>query len=421
MAAQVLGSLAAVDVVALCQDLIRIRTVNPPGDEGPAAEYVARRLREAGLEVEVLGHGPGRASVIGRLRGSGGAPALLLSGHLDTVPVGDQPWSRDPFAGEVADGRIWGRGAADMKGGVAAMLAAVEAVAAACRSEDPGGGPGGLRLQGDLLFAATAGEEVDSLGAAAAARRLAGTPVQAIVIGEPSGNDVYIAEKGALWLELVTHGRTAHGSSPELGRNAVMMMVTLLAELDRLEIPHTPHPLLGTLSRSVGTVAGGVKTNVVPDRCVATVDMRTVPGQDHGAIVRAVEGLIADLARRHPGFRAEVRVVNDRRPVVTDPAHPAVQAFLDAAGAVRGRRPEPTGVRYYTDATELVPVLGAPMIICGPGDPRLAHQPDESVEVDRLVEAARIYALAAVRMLAGSGSTQTPRGSQRKDASGRVT
>lgn len=385
------------DVTEICRDLVRIPTVNPPGNEAPAARYVADRMRAAGLEVEVLDHGDTRASVIARMRGSGRLPALLLSGHLDTVPAGEQPWSRDPFGAEVEGGRVWGRGTSDMKGGLAALLVAAATVAGAARR-------GEIRLHGDLVLVATAGEEVDSLGAAEAARRLAGTPVQAVLVAEPSNNEVFTAEKGALWLELVTHGRTAHGSQPELGRNAVMMMVALLAELDRLSVPHSPHPLLGGFSRSVGTIAGGVKTNVVPDRCTATVDMRTVPGQRHGDIVRQVEALIEDLHRRDPGFRAEVRVLNDRCPVVTDPAAPAVQQFLDAVACVRGIRPQPAGVSYYTDATALCPALGAPMIICGPGDPRLAHQPDESVEIARLTEAARIYTLATVRLLTGSGS-----------------
>ena len=322
---------------------------------------------------------PGAGERAGADQGRGGAPNLLYSAHLDTVPAGAEAWQHDPFGGEVAEGKVWGRGAADMKGGLAAMMAAAMALAEA-----------GMPLAGDLILAFTAGEETDSLGAHAVAQRSDLGPVGAIVVSEPSSNELFVAEKGALWVELTTYGQTAHGSMPELGRNAVMMMVALLSELDRLPVSYTEHPLLGGFSRSINTINGGVKTNVVPDQCVATVDMRTVPGQDHAALVRQIEALIAGLAERLPSFRASVRVVNDNIPLTTPPDDPAVQRFADVVEAVTGRRPVPQGVRYYSDAVAYMPAFGAPLIICGPGQAGLAHQPDEFVEVDRLVESARI-------------------------------
>jgi succinyl-diaminopimelate desuccinylase len=376
------------DVIRFCQDLVRIKSVNPPGDELLAAQYVASTLKKAGLEVELVNHSETRASVLARLRSAPKKPGLLLNGHLDTVPVGSGKWEHDPFQADMAEDRIWGRGAADMKGGLAALMAAAKALS-----------EGTISLQGDLIIAATAGEETDSLGAAAIAARPDLGPVQAVVIPEPSYNDLYIAEKGALWLELSTQGKTAHGSMPELGQNAIMMMVRLINELKKLTIPFKEHPLLGGFSQSVNTIAGGLKTNVVPDQCVVTVDMRTVPGQDHRAIVQQIEDLIADLSRRVPGFKASVSVINDRIPIETSPEEPVVQSFADVVAEVTGQRPVPKGVRYYTDAVAFVPALKIPMIICGPGDARLAHQPDEHVEVAKLIEAARIYTLAALSLL----------------------
>jgi succinyl-diaminopimelate desuccinylase len=218
-------------------------------------------------------------------------------------------------------------------------------------------------------------------------------------VAEPSGNEIFIAEKGILWLEIVTRGKTAHGSMPELGRNAVMMMVKLLVEMERMPVPFEPHPLLGGFSLSVNSVSGGVKANVVPDYCIATVDMRTVPGQDHTDIFRRVEALINDLARREPGFLAEVKVINDWPAVVTAPDEPVVQRFNDALAAVSGTPSKLKGVRYYTDAAALVPALNAPMLICGPGEAGMAHQPEEFVAVDKLIEAARIYTWAAFQLL----------------------
>jgi succinyl-diaminopimelate desuccinylase len=376
------------DVVKFCQELVRIKSVNPPGDELQAAEYVASVLKKLGLEVELIKHSPTRASVLARLKSSRKKPGLLYNGHLDTVPVGAEEWIHEPFRADVAEGKIWGRGTADMKGGLAVIMVAAKALAEAR-----------LPLQGDLIVAATAGEEVDSLGATAVAARPDLGPVQAVVIPEPSYNDIFVAEKGAFWIEITTQGKTAHGSMPEMGRNAVMMMVTLINELGKMSFPYKEHPLLGGFSQSINTIAGGVKTNVVPDYCAVTVDMRTVPGQDHRAILRQVEDLIADLSRRLPDFKALVKVTNDRAPVETSPEEPAVQSFADVVAEVAGERPVPKGVRYYTDAVAFVPVLRAPMIICGPGDAKLAHQPTEHVEISKLVQAAKIYTLAAAKLL----------------------
>jgi succinyl-diaminopimelate desuccinylase len=376
------------EVVSLCRDLVRFKSVNPPGDEREIAEYVAGVLRKVGLTVEMVPHTPTRASVLARLKGSGEMPALFYTGHLDVVPVGAEEWLHDPFEGDVVEGELWGRGASDMKGGNAAMIAATKVLAAA-----------NLPLKGDLILAFTAGEEGEQLGAAEIAARPDLAPVQAVVVAEPSYNDVYVAEKGAFWLQITTHGKTAHGSMPHLGQNAIIMMVTLLSELDSLAVPCEEHPLLGGFTRSVNTIAGGVKTNVVPDQCTVTIDQRTVPGQDHGAILRQVEELIADLGQRLPDFRASVEVINDRIPVATSPGEPVVQRFCDVVAEVTGARPVPKGVNYYTDAVVFAPALNAPMIICGPGEAKLAHQPNEYVEVPKMVEAAKIFTLAAVQLL----------------------
>jgi succinyl-diaminopimelate desuccinylase len=380
------------ELVGIARDLVRFKSVNPPGDEREIAEYVADVLREAGMAVEVVPHTPNRASVMARLEGSGEKPALLYSGHLDVVPVGAEGWPHDPFGGEVTEGKLWGRGSSDMKGGDAAMIVAAKVLAAAQ-----------LPLKGDLILAFTADEESEQLGAEEIAARLAGeaarTAAQAVVLAEPSDNEVYVAEKGILWLKITTHGKTAHGAMPDLGQNAILMMVPLLKELDALAVPYEEHPLLGRFTRSINTIAGGVKTNVVPDQCVVTVDQRTLPGQDHRAILHQVEELITDLGRRLPGFRASVEVIQERVPVTTPPEEPVVQRFCDVVAEVAGERPVPKGVNYYTDAVAFVQALQAPMIICGPGKPGLAHQPDEYVEVQKMVEAARIFTLAAARLL----------------------
>ena len=376
------------ELVDLCRDLVRFKSVNPPGNELEVAEYVADVLRDAGLAVEMIPHSPTRASVLAWLKGNGEVPALLYTGHLDVVPVGAEEWTCDPFGGEVIGGKLWGRGSSDMKGGDAALIVAARVLATA-----------DLPLKGDLILGFTAGEESDQLGATELVTHLKSVPIQAVVVAEPSDDEVYVAEKGVLWLKLTTHGKTAHGSMPHLGQNAIMMMLRLLKELSQLHVPYKEHPLLGGFTRSINTISGGVKTNVVPDHCEVTIDQRTVPGQDHQAIVHQVEELIADLTKRQPGFYASVEVINDRVPIATSPEEPIVQRFCDVVAEIIGKRPVPKGVHYCTDAAVLVPTLKAPMIICGPGDAKLAHQPNEYVEVAKLVEAARIFTLAAVRLL----------------------
>jgi succinyl-diaminopimelate desuccinylase len=383
-----LKSIKEAEVVKVCQELVRIKSVNPPGDELSIAVYIASTLRKVGLEVELVKHSSTRASVFARLKSSREIPGLLYNGHLDTVPVGHEKWIHGPFHAEMAEGKIWGRGTADMKGGLAALMVAVKTLAQAR-----------MPLRGDLILAATASEETDSLGATTIAARSDLGPIQAVIIAEPSDNGIYVAEKGDYWLELTTHGKTAHGSMPELGQNAVMMMLTLISELEKLAIPYEEHPMLGGFTKSVNTIAGGMKTNVVPDYCLVTVDMRTVPGQDHLAILGRVKDLIADLSHRIPDFKASIKVTNDRIPVETSPDEPVVQSFAAAVAEVTGKRPDPKGANYYTDAVALVPAFKAPMIICGPGEAKLAHQPNEHVEVLKLVQAAKIFTLAAAKLL----------------------
>lgn len=385
---ELVGAVQEAELVEYCREMVRIKSVNPPGDEMAMAEYVANVLKSIGLEVKLLKHSSSRASVLAILRGSGQVPALLYSAHLDTVPLGAEQWIHEPFAAETLDGKIWGRGSADMKGGLAALLVMAKIMANS-----------GLSIKGDLIFAITAGEEVDSLGAKSVASYPDLGPVQAIIVPEPSYNDIYIAEKGALWLEISTYGKTAHGSMPALGKNAVMMMVELIKGLEKISIPFESHAMLGGFSMSINTISGGIKTNVVPDRCVVSIDMRTVPGQDHHDIMARFQGLIKDLGKHDPDFKASIEITNDRPPIETSPKEPVVKMMVDIVADITGEIPIPKGVNYYTDAATLAPAFKAPMIICGPGHPGLAHQPNEYVEIEKLVQAAKIYTAATHQFL----------------------
>lgn len=384
-------ALAALDddmLVQLTQDLVRIRTINPPGDEAKAATFVADWMQQNDMAAELVSHAEdGRASVVGGLDGQGERRAVLFSGHLDTVPAGDN-WEHEVLAADIDDGKIWGLGTTDMKAGVAAMLMAMRAVKQS-----------GAALKGNLLFAGTAGEEIESMGARELVREQKLDDVSFMVIGEPTGNRVITAEKGVLWLELRAKGQTSHGSLPHLGINAIAHMSRLLEALQAEDIPYETHPLLGDFTMNIATIEGGVKTNVVPDSCRVTIDTRTVIGQDHQQILDTVRQLIDRLCADDPTLHIEVRSINERIPLDIPFDDPYVQSFVRQRDLVTGDTSVPTAATFATDGSVFVPAYEAPMVICGPGLPEKAHQPNEYVEISKLVESARIYTLAALDLL----------------------
>lgn len=384
-------ALAALDddmLVQLTQDLVRIRTINPPGDEAKAATFVADWMQQNDMAAELVSHAEdGRASVVGGLDGQGERRAVLFSGHLDTVPAGDN-WEHEVLAADIDDGKIWGLGTTDMKAGVAAMLMAMRAVKQS-----------GAALKGNLLFAGTAGEEIESMGARELVREQKLDDVSFMVIGEPTGNRVITAEKGVLWLELRAKGQTSHGSLPHLGINAIAHMSRLLEALQAEDIPYETHPLLGDFTMNIATIEGGVKTNVVPDSCRVTIDTRTVIGQDHQQILDTVRQLIDRLCADDPTLHIEVRSINERIPLDIPFDDPYVQSFVRQRDLVTGDTSVPTAATFATDGSVFVPAYEAPMVICGPGLPEKAHQPNEYVEIAKLVESARIYTLAALDLL----------------------
>jgi succinyl-diaminopimelate desuccinylase len=379
------------EVVALTQELVRINTTNPPGDEGPAIQLIEARLREHGFETTVVAYteGEDRSHVVGRLRGTGERPGVLFSGHIDVVPPGNVPWTVDPFGGEVRDGRLYGRGSCDMKGGVAALLVAAEEIA---RS--------GRLLRGDLVVAVTSDEERNCLGADELVREPLFDGLGSVIVAEPTSLGIYIAEKGAFWVDVTFYGRTAHGSMPELGANAVAAMVDFLGRWERrYRTDHPVHPLLGTPTLNIGVIEGGVKVNVVPDRCTAQIDMRTVPPLEHPEVLRRLEGALEEVTSLRPGVRFETRVVSDRPPVSCPADSDLAAALAAAVQEIAGVDPSPRGVPYCTEACIWAPHLGIPAVICGPGSPGMAHQPDEYVEVADLQHAAQAYTRATLELL----------------------
>jgi succinyl-diaminopimelate desuccinylase len=357
--------------VDLALELVKLDTINPPGREQPAADLLAARLESAGLEVARHEHGPGRVSLVARWAGSADRPALCMTGHLDTVPLGGAPWSAEPF-GELRDGRLYGRGASDMKAGVAAIVLAAERVAAAGR------GAAGLEL------VLCAGEETGCEGALALAGAGALGRCGAVLVAEPTGGVPHVAHKGVVWARARTEGRTAHGSAPHLGVNAIYPLARAVTALAELRFDVEPHPVLGEPTLNVGTIAGGVGTNVVPDRAEAGIDVRTIPGMSGAAVLERL--------RSACGPEVSLEPVIDLGPVATDPDDPWVRGVFEIAGSSGG------GLAYFTDAAALTPAYGGPpTVIWGPGEAAQAHQTDEWAETAKIEAAADAFTEVARR------------------------
>ncbi|OUE22507.1 putative succinyl-diaminopimelate desuccinylase [Clavibacter michiganensis] len=345
-------------VVALTRDLIRIDTSG--ADEDDALAVLAPLLEESGLAVTMVPWRPGRSNLVATWNGGG---PLTLSGHLDTVPIGDVGWDHGPLKGDTDGDRLHGRGSSDMKGGVAAIVLA--AIAAARR-----------RARG-FTIALTSGEETGCGGAAMLRRAELLHPRPVLVIGEATGNDVRLGHKGATWLELAAAGEAAHGSRPELGTNAIEVLADAILALRAMH-PGTPHPDLGARTTNVGTVRGGTQTNLVPDTARMSVDVRPVPGAEASAV------------RELLSVYGDVTSTLDLPAIWSDADSALTGGILDAVRSVTGRRSEPAGVTYFTDAAVLDATRSSTYVI-GPGHPDQPHTTGEWVSVSALEQSVAVY------------------------------
>jgi len=359
--------------VELTQDLVRFNTINPPGVERACAETLAALLKEGGFTVDVVPFGDGRAQIVARIGGASGKLPIGFTGHLDTVPLGAQPWSVDPHAGAIVDGKLYGRGSSDMKSGVAAFVVACLQLSAKL-ANTPG-----------VVLVITAGEETGCTGAAALAREFKGLPkVGAFVAAEPTGNRPLVGHKGALWLEAVTKGLTAHGSMPEKGVNAVYKAARAVTALQDFDFNVARHDVLGGPTLNVVTITGGLNINSVPDRSAIGIDIRTIPGQNHAGIREHLASYL--------GAEVELGTKLDAQSVWTNPNDAWIGTVVRTAREITGVGGEIGAAPYFTDASILTPAMGGPpTAIIGPGELELAHQTDEYCFVSRIEQATEIY------------------------------
>ncbi|MBL0420855.1 M20 family metallopeptidase [Ramlibacter sp. AW1] len=360
------------DPIDLTRRLIAFDTVNPPGRERECALALADLLQQAGFDTRLVPLGQDRANLIATKGRPGKRGPLVFTGHIDVVPLGTREWSHAPFAGEIVDGKIYGRGSSDMKGGIAAIVCA--AVAEAHRMVDG--------MQVALII--TAGEETGCDGAEAIIAAGLQFKAGALVVAEPTANMPYVGHKGALWLRGIARGVTAHGSMPEAGDNAVYKAARATTRLSCFHFDVDPHPTLGAPTLNVGTFHGGLNINSVPDRAVIEIDLRTIPGMDHADLRQAITV--------HMQEEMEVETAIDLPGVWTSPQQPWVERTIAIASQETGEPFQLRTATYFSDASVLVPALGgAPTLILGPGEPGQAHQTDEWCAVERIQQATRIY------------------------------
>jgi succinyl-diaminopimelate desuccinylase len=363
---------------------------NPPGNERDAAEVARGFLRELGAEVSQVEGAPGRVSLVARV-GDRGSPTLLINGHLDTVPVGPAPWAHDPFGGEVSDGRLWGRGAADMKGGVAAAIEAVHAVRRA-----------GTELPCDVVFHLVADEERGGqLGTRVLLERGL-ISADACVVPEPTGLDICVAERGILHVDVRLLGRPAHASEPRKGVSAIEKAAKVVLALHAADFGNLPHPLLGSPTANAGMIQGGTGANVVAERCVVTVDHRALPGQTEEDAVDDVRRLIDRIDDPELRYELAPIVFGEASELRVD--HPWVAEVGSTIEAVTGRRPRVIGMPFATDARFMRNQASIPAVVCGPGAIEQAHVVDEWVTIDALVDAAAVYASIMARFDKGTAA-----------------
>ena len=380
------AAVEAGDACALARALVRIDSRNPGLTSGGAGEtecvaLLRRVLGGWGFRTEVHEALPGRPNLLARIGDATAPRRLMFSGHLDVVGVDGM--THPPFDGVERDGRLYARGAADMKGGVAAMCAAAWRAA-----QEP--------LGSEIVVALTADEEYESVGTRAMLER--GERADAAIVGEPTRLEIMPAHRGFVWIEVEVSGRAAHGSRWDVGVDAIRHAGLLLAELDRVdaeELPRREHPLLGRASLHASTIAGGIGMSTYPDRCVVRLERRTLPGERGEDVVNEIERACGAVRARRPSFAADVRLLMTQGPSDVDVDAPIVAELADALRSC-GEPVRIAGMSAWTDAA-LLNAAGIPAICFGPGDISLAHAAEEYIPLDEIDRATSVLGVLARR------------------------
>ncbi|MFW5942488.1 MAG: M20 family metallopeptidase [Chloroflexota bacterium] len=392
--ARVLDCIDPAEVALFLQGLVRIKSTYPPGDCVEAARYCAALFEREGIVHEVVADLPERPSVLATLAGRQKRPQLALNAHIDTVPIEDPgAWEHDPFGGEIVDGVLYGRGAGDDKSSVTAQVMAAVALKRA-----------GVQLEGTLVVNPVADEE--SLGEHGAQwlRESGRLRPDMLIVGEQTDNAVAVAERSINWIELVVHGEAAHGAMPWNGLNAIVQMAGIIQFLEREYAPllaERTHPYLPPSTMNLGTIQGGLKTNMVPEVCRLTLDRRVPPGETIESIVNELDDLLQRYTREVTPVDYELNVLySSGQPMETDERDPLVATMQQALTDVTGERRGLIGYNQGSDG-RFFAGDGIPVVIFGPSHPDVGHSANEHVRLEQVVEAVQVYALTALRVLGG--------------------
>jgi acetylornithine deacetylase/succinyl-diaminopimelate desuccinylase len=407
---KILATFQADEILRITSDLLAIESHRfAPGHETPAATHIRDLLRAEGIEAELREVRDGRCNVIATLKGEGNGPSLMFNGHTDTVPPGDMP---HPFEPRVIDGKLFARGACDMKAGLAAQLYAMIGLKRA-----------GVRLTGDLIFTGVIAEEDStSLGTLDIVQN--GPLPDMVVVAEPSDLEVIVAHKGFDYYRIEIEGLSAHSSAPHNGVSAIYAAGRVVTAIEERLIQRNlarSHPLLGSASLNVGAITGyarneagtvlrqgpGVKPPgaTVPDTCIIYLDRRRIPGETLEMVKAEIDGWLAELKQEMPGLKAEAHFtpacpeLPSHPPLDTDPGHPLVRECVRFSRSIAGVEAGATGVPFWSDAALFNDMKGIPAIVFGPGSISVAHSDKEFVPVDELLEATRINASLALSLL----------------------
>ena len=377
------------ELIDLTTRLVQIPTENPPGNEKAAAQFLKPLLSKMGFKTKTVLSPKGRWNIVAERRWGKGGRTLIFNGHLDVVPAGNpSQWKYPPFRGTLSKGRIYGRGASDMKSGIACFIHALSTIE---RSK--------MRLrQGAVVLHLVSDEESHGRQGMGFLTQKEGIRGDAALVGEPTDLQPVIAQKGALWLRISTLGKSAHGSRPHLGVNAVEKMMKLMERLNSIPL-EMEHPLLGKPTLNVGTIQGGTKINIVPDRCEIEADRRMLPGEKKVEVLEKMKETLDSLRSRDPFFQYRIEEIDFAEPCEVNPEEEIVKIAVDAILEVMGKKPSLRAFSGFTDSRFYINQRHIPTLIFGPGEVDQSHTTDESVEVEALVQAARIYGLIVANYL----------------------
>lgn len=377
------------EIIEFLANLVKAKSINPPGDTRQAARVIREKLREFDLEAEIIAVDEDKPNIIARIN-PGKRPELLFNSHIDTVPLGElDQWEYDPLGAEIVDGIMFGRGVADAKSSVVAMIMAAKTIMEM-----------NVNLNGTLIINPVSDEEVGGLKGVKYILDEGNINPDYVVIGEQTDNQIAIVEKGVIWFTIKTIGKTAHASTPWDGVSAIQNMINLLKLVDErigTKIKTQRHPLTPPPSMNIGTIKGGVKTNVVADSCEVTIDRRFLPHENPDSIIKEFTDIIKELEGTDPDFKIEFQEPLKGLPINTSPDEKIVKIAqhvcegLNLSSELIGYKQASDG-RFFSEK-------GIPTIILGPSDPKVGHTPNEHVKIDDVITATKIYSLLAINAL----------------------